>query len=93
MATLMAVGCWWRCGGVQEGGRKPFHSINFVTAHDGFTLYDLAAFNDKHNVANGENNNDGENHNLSWNCGEVRQAKHGASSVGPSIRPLNRGAF
>lgn len=66
-----------RCG-LQEGGRKPYHSINFVTAHDGFTLYDLVAFNNKHNVANGENNNDGENHNLSWNCGEVGGAKRGA---------------
>jgi isoamylase len=44
-------------------------SINFITAHDGFTLYDLVAYNDKHNEANGENNNDGTNDNHSWNCG------------------------
>lgn len=43
-----------------EGGRKPYHSINFVTAHDGFTMYDLVSYNEKHNEANGENNNDGE---------------------------------
>ena len=56
---------------VQQSGRKPSHSINFVTAHNGFTLHDLVAYNEKHNIANGENNNDGENHNLSWNCGAV----------------------
>ncbi len=44
-------------------------SINFVTAHDGFTLQDLVSYNDKHNEANGEDNNDGESHNRSWNCG------------------------
>ncbi|GAB4091874.1 glycogen debranching protein [Flaviaesturariibacter terrae] len=49
--------------------RHPFASINFVTAHDGFTLEDLVSYNDKHNEANGENNNDGESHNRSWNCG------------------------
>jgi glycogen operon protein len=51
------------------GGRLPQHSVNFITAHDGFTLADLVAYNDKHNEANGEGNNDGEQHNLSWNCG------------------------
>lgn len=55
----------------QEGGRKPWNSVNFVCAHDGFTLADLVAYNDKHNLANGEDNNDGENHNNSWNCGQV----------------------
>ncbi|GAB0492018.1 hypothetical protein MMPV_003277 [Pyropia vietnamensis] len=50
-------------------GRAPYHSINFVTAHDGFSLYDLVSYNDKHNEHNGENNNDGEQHNNSWNCG------------------------
>lgn len=50
-------------------GRRPYHSINFITAHDGFTLLDLASFDHKHNDANGENNNDGEAHNISWNCG------------------------
>jgi glycogen operon protein len=50
-------------------GRRPTASINFVTAHDGFTLADLTSYNDKHNQANGENNADGESNNRSWNCG------------------------
>ena len=50
-------------------GRKPWASINFVTAHDGFTLNDLVSYNDKHNEANGETNRDGSSNNLSWNCG------------------------
>jgi glycogen operon protein len=49
--------------------RRPHASINFVTAHDGFTLRDLVSYNDKHNEANGEHNRDGEGHNRSWNCG------------------------
>lgn len=49
--------------------RKPYHSINFVIAHDGFSLYDLVAYNMKHNAANGEAGQDGSNDNLSWNCG------------------------
>lgn len=49
--------------------RTPSASINFITAHDGFTLHDLVSYNDKHNEANGESNNDGESHNRSWNCG------------------------
>jgi len=49
--------------------RRPYASINFVTAHDGFSLRDLVSYNDKHNLANGEDNRDGESHNLSWNCG------------------------
>ena len=53
----------------QHGGRKPYASINFVTAHDGFTLQDLVSYERKHNEANLENNRDGDNHNLSWNCG------------------------
>jgi isoamylase len=53
----------------KEGYRKPTASINFITAHDGFTLHDLVSYNDKHNEANGENNNDGDSHNRSWNCG------------------------
>jgi glycogen operon protein len=52
-----------------EQGRKPWASVNLVTAHDGFTLADLTAYNDKHNEANGEDNADGHGHNLSWNCG------------------------
>jgi glycogen operon protein len=51
------------------GGRRPYASINFVTAHDGFTLRDLVSYNEKHNEANGENNQDGINDNISWNCG------------------------
>jgi isoamylase len=50
-------------------GRKPYASINFITAHDGFTLNDLVSYNDKHNEANGEESRDGESHNRSWNCG------------------------
>jgi glycogen operon protein len=53
----------------QTSGRLPYHSINFITSHDGFTLADLVAYEQKHNEANGEDNRDGENHNLSWNCG------------------------
>ncbi|MFW9253388.1 glycogen debranching protein GlgX [Corynebacterium amycolatum] len=49
--------------------RRPTASINFVTAHDGFTLNDLVSYNEKHNMANGEDNRDGESHNRSWNCG------------------------
>ncbi len=54
----------------QLGGREPFHSVNFVTCHDGFTLRDLVSYNEKHNQANGENNRDGSDFNLSWNCGK-----------------------
>jgi isoamylase len=53
----------------QDDSRKPTASINFITAHDGFTLNDLVSYNEKHNEANGEDNNDGESHNRSWNCG------------------------
>jgi glycogen operon protein len=52
-----------------RNGRRPYASINFVAAHDGFTLNDLVSYNDKHNDANQEGNRDGHNHNLSWNCG------------------------
>jgi len=52
-----------------ENGKSPIASINFVTCHDGFSLMDLVSYNDKHNEANGENNQDGANDNLSWNCG------------------------
>jgi len=52
-----------------DDGRKPFASINFITCHDGFNLQDLVSYNNKHNEANGENNNDGANDNNSWNCG------------------------
>jgi glycogen operon protein len=53
----------------EQSGRRPFASINFVTAHDGFTLRDLVSYDEKHNEANGEDNNDGESHNRSWNHG------------------------
>ncbi|WP_253272891.1 glycogen debranching protein GlgX [Halomonas sp. PR-M31] len=63
-------------------GRRPFASVNFVTAHDGFTLYDLVAYNDKHNEANGEDNNDGHDDNRSWNHGEEGPTEN------PEIRDL-----
>jgi isoamylase len=53
----------------QADSRRPSASVNFVTAHDGFTLRDLVSYNEKHNEANGEGNRDGESHNRSWNCG------------------------
>ncbi len=66
----------------EHSGRKPIASINFVTAHDGFTLRDLVSYNDKHNEANGEEGRDGESHNRSWNCGV-----EGASDD-PEVRAL-----
>ncbi len=57
----------------EHTARRPVASINFVTAHDGFTLRDLVSYNEKHNEANGEDNNDGESHNRSWNCGAEGQ--------------------
>ncbi len=66
----------------EHSGRRPVASINFVTAHDGFTLRDLVSYNEKHNDANGEDNNDGESHNRSWN--------HGAE--GPTDDPEIRAA-
>ena len=63
----------WRITGSADlygdDGRSAYHSINFVACHDGFTLHDLVAYNEKHNEANGENNRDGSNDNNSWNCG------------------------
>lgn len=53
----------------KDDNRRPTASVNFITAHDGFTLNDLVSYNEKHNLANGEGNNDGESHNRSWNCG------------------------
>jgi isoamylase len=70
------------------GGRAPRHSINFVTAHDGFSLADLVSYNRKNNVANGEENRDGEEHNLSWNCG-VSDSDEG-DAAGPVVRALRR---
>jgi glycogen operon protein len=60
------------CGSLDlygDASRHPYHSVNFVTCHDGFTLHDLVSYNQKHNEANGENNRDGWDHNVSWNCG------------------------
>jgi isoamylase len=63
----------WRLTGSADlygdDGRSAYHSINLITCHDGFTLYDLASYNDKHNEANGEHNRDGADDNHSWNCG------------------------
>jgi len=53
----------------QHDGREPTSSVNIITTHDGFTLNDLVSYNEKHNEANGENNQDGDNNNQSWNCG------------------------
>jgi len=65
-------------------GRGASSSINFITCHDGFTLYDLVAYNGKHNEANGENNNDGANDNNSWNCGWE------GPSTDPAVNDLRR---
>jgi isoamylase len=62
----------------QRDGRRPFASINFVTAHDGFTLRDLVSYNQKHNEANGEGNHDGTDDNRSWNCGVEGPTDDGA---------------
>jgi len=59
----------------QPHGRLPINTINFVTCHDGFTLHDLVSHNEKHNEANGEDNRDGTNENLSWNCGQEGETK------------------
>ncbi|MDT8335940.1 MAG: glycogen debranching protein GlgX [Desulfurivibrionaceae bacterium] len=68
----------------KSGGRNPFASINFITCHDGFTLHDLVFYNEKHNEANLEDNNDGESHNLSWNCGAEGETDD------PAINELRR---
>ena len=65
----MAAGLTGSAGLFDHRGRKPWASVNFVTAHDGFTLMDLWSYNDKHNEANGEDNRDGHDDNRSWNCG------------------------
>jgi isoamylase len=59
----------------EHSARRPVASINFVTAHDGFTLRDLVSYNEKHNDGNGEDNQDGESHNRSWNCGAEGPSK------------------
>jgi isoamylase len=68
----------------QADGRHPSASVNFVTAHDGFTLADLVSYNEKHNEANGEGNKDGESHNRTWNCGAE------GPTGDPEIRALRR---
>mgnify|MGYP002713048006 CR=1 FL=1 len=68
----------------ENTSRLPFASINFITAHDGFTLYDLVAYNEKHNEANGEENRDGSDDNRSWNCGAE------GPTDDPDIRELRR---
>lgn len=57
-------------------GREPYHSVNFVTCHDGFSLKDLVSYQEKHNLENGEENRDGTNDNASWNCGEEGETKN-----------------
>ena len=76
----------------QADGRRPFASINFVTAHDGFTLNDLVSYNEKHNDANGEGGNDGESHNRSWNCGVEGPTDDadGARAAGAAATQLHR---
>jgi glycogen operon protein len=68
----------------QGDGRRPYASINFVTAHDGFTLRDLTTYEQKHNEANGEGNRDGDDHNRSWNCGVEGETDD------PSVNALRR---
>ena len=65
----------------EADNRRPIASINFVTAHDGFTLHDLVSYNEKHNAANGEDNRDGESHNRSWNCGVEGPTEDGEVNV------------
>src|SRR5262249_47614897 len=67
-----------------DSARHPYHSINFATCHDGFTLADLVSYNHKHNGANGENNHDGWNDNFSYNCG------HEGSSEDQTITGLRQ---
>ena len=82
------------CGSPQlyaTSGRAAGHSVNFVTAHDGFSLADAVSYNRKRNEANGEGGRDGEDHNLSWNCGEGEAAEgEGGPGVGPGVRRLRR---
>ncbi len=74
----------------RDDSRRPLASINFVTAHDGFTLRDLVSYNEKHNDANGEGGNDGESHNRSWNCGAEGDDRRpgGADAAGQAAAQL-----
>ncbi|MSR30311.1 MAG: glycogen debranching enzyme GlgX [Gemmataceae bacterium] len=69
MATQLATRVCGSSDLYEPLGRKPRHSLNFITCHDGFTLWDLVSYNEKQNYRNGEDNRDGCNHNYSWNCG------------------------
>jgi glycogen operon protein len=69
MAGLLATRLCGSADLYEASGREPRHSVNFITCHDGFTLWDLVSYNEKHNEANGEGNRDGANANYSWNCG------------------------
>jgi glycogen operon protein len=75
----------------EASGRRPYASINFVTAHDGFSLADLGSYNEKHNEANGEDNRDGESHNRSWNRGAEGPAGGGVPAS-PREASAARGA-
>ena len=68
-----------------EEARRPFYSINYVISHDGFTLYDLVSYNERHNEANGHNNEDGTPDNFSWNCGV-----EGDEGITPDIAALRQ---
>ena len=68
-ASVMAERLAASSGQFNRRGRRPWASVNFITAHDGFTLADVVAYNEKHNAANGESNRDGSDNNHSWNCG------------------------
>ncbi len=68
----------------ESGGRRPSASINFITSHDGFTMNDLVSYNDRHNHANGEHNQDGDRHNLSWNSG------HEGATANPSVLEIRQ---
>jgi len=65
----------------QHDGKRPYASVNFITAHDGFSLYDLVSYNEKHNEANGEDNNDGDSSGSSWNCGAEGETEDEAIRV------------
>ena len=69
MLPTLANGLLGSADTFAHDGRRPWASVNFITAHDGFTLMDLVSYNEKHNEENGEDNRDGHSHNLSWNCG------------------------
>ena len=78
-----------------QRGRRPWASVNFLTAHDGFTLADLVSYNDKHNEANGEDNRDGHSDNRSWNCGVEgpdRRRRGARAARAPAAQPAGHAA-